>query len=100
MLCCAVQLEAELKDLEQQSSELQVEGQHAISEYKVRPFPSTFAVHVVLQIVYCCCSCQLVATVVVSELAGHRSPPSLSCLLHHICTRQQLHSSALDLQGS
>jgi hypothetical protein len=41
MLCCAVlcpavQLEAELKDLEQQSSELQVEGQHAIAEYKVR----------------------------------------------------------------
>ena len=37
VLCC-VQLEAELKDLEQQSSELQVEGQHAISEYKVSAF--------------------------------------------------------------
>lgn len=31
----AMQLEAELKELEQQSGELQVEGQHAISEYKV-----------------------------------------------------------------
>jgi hypothetical protein len=38
MPCCAVplQLEAELRDLEQQSAELQVEGQDAIQEYKVR----------------------------------------------------------------
>lgn len=45
MLCRAVQLEAELKDLEQQSSELQVEGQHAIAEYKVRRCHCAPALH-------------------------------------------------------
>lgn len=35
MCLCVLQLEAELQDIDKQSSELQVEGQDAIQEYKV-----------------------------------------------------------------
>lgn len=42
--CYFLQLEAELRDLEAQSAELQVEGQNAISEYKVGTHNSRHAV--------------------------------------------------------